>query len=400
VAAHSEPKREDIDLLAQVRSGAWLEAQTFPPLQYAVHGVIPEGLTLFVGPPKVGKSWLLLSVLLAVASGGDALGCIRTGKPQPVLYLALEDGDRRLQDRTRALLKDDPIPAGFHYLLRVGPGLVVATLRAWMERHPDTRLVVLDTLGKVIPPAASGQSSFERDYRIGGDLKRVADDYPGLGLLVIHHSRKMPSSDFVDAVSGTHGLAGSADTILVLSRDRHSEQGLLQVTGRDVEEAEYALQHLDGQWVMHGGSLVAARSAAESVRHEVRANDLGDVMRSIVTYVNGQPPDTVLTPGQVAAAIGHNADTVRRYLSRAADKGLLTKQGRGGYTSCAGVPSVPLSDSGNATLRTLGTAIALGTAVVLDALNDPLTCSACGLPMVEDFAGDGLHPGCATDRWP
>jgi RecA-family ATPase len=99
---------EDARLLAGLRDGAWLDAQEFPPLAYAVPEVIPEGSVLLVGPPKIGKSWLVLSIALAAAAGGRALG-IDIPK-RPVLYLALEDGDRRLQDRCRRLLAGDSIP--------------------------------------------------------------------------------------------------------------------------------------------------------------------------------------------------------------------------------------------------------------------------------------------------
>src|SRR5687768_13596808 len=85
------------DLLAALRTGAWLDAQTFPPLEYVVPGMIPEGLTLTVGAPKIGKSWMKLGMGLAVASGGYAFGHLRVDA-RPVLYLALEDGDRRMQE--------------------------------------------------------------------------------------------------------------------------------------------------------------------------------------------------------------------------------------------------------------------------------------------------------------
>src|SRR5215217_3565759 len=61
-------------LLATLRTGDWLDAQEFPPLTYAVPGLIPEGSVLLVGPPKIGKSWLVLTIALAAASGGKALG--------------------------------------------------------------------------------------------------------------------------------------------------------------------------------------------------------------------------------------------------------------------------------------------------------------------------------------
>jgi len=142
----SSDEDRDAELLAGVRDGAWLDQQVFPPLRYAVDGLIPEGLTILVGPPKAGKSWLILDLLLAVASGGAALGCIKAAPPRRVLYLALEDGNRRMQDRCRALLDKDGTPPLFNYKTRILPGTVLETIRAWTRRHPDTALVVIDTL--------------------------------------------------------------------------------------------------------------------------------------------------------------------------------------------------------------------------------------------------------------
>jgi RecA-family ATPase len=221
-------------LLAGLRNGAWLDAQDFPPLVYAVPGLIPEGSGLLVGPPKIGKSWLGLDVTLAAASGGRTLGIIVPRRP--VLYLALEDSDRRLQDRCRKLLRGDPIPREFQYLIRV-EGPVIDTIASWLDlQHDEPPLVILDTLGKVMPPALTGESSYQRDYRIGTTLKRIADEHAGMTLLTNHHDRKANADDFVDSVSGTHGLAGAADTVIVLTRSRHETSGLLRVTGRDVPE--------------------------------------------------------------------------------------------------------------------------------------------------------------------
>jgi hypothetical protein len=123
-------------LLAGLRNGVWLDKQVFPPLAYAIPGVIPEGSVLHIGAPKIGKSWLVLTFGLASASGGRALG-IKV-EQRPVLYLALEDGNRRLQDRSRKLLgPGEPIPPLFHYLTRVEPGRVIDTIAAWLERQYD-----------------------------------------------------------------------------------------------------------------------------------------------------------------------------------------------------------------------------------------------------------------------
>jgi hypothetical protein len=306
-------------LLAELKDGAWLDAQAFPPLTYAVPGLIPEGSVLLVGPPKIGKSWLVLSIALAAASGGRALG-VEVPR-RPVLYLALEDGDRRLQDRCRRLLADDPIPPEFEYKTQVEPGRVADTIAAWVHWQ-DEPLVILDTLGRVMPPALLGESSYQRDYRVGTALKRIVDEHPGMTLLVNHHDRKANAEDFVDAVSGTHGLAGVADTIIVLARDRQETLGKVKVTGRDVAEGEYAVYFGDGAvWELHGGDLEAAREKAQAMRATAGVSDR---MLDVVMYAYEHPEG--VRRGDVAEALDLDPRQASVYLSRAvaADRGLYT----------------------------------------------------------------------------
>jgi hypothetical protein len=326
-------------LLASLRDGAWLDAQEFPPLAYAVPEIIPEGSVLLVAPPKGGKSWLALSMALAAASGGRALG-IEVPK-RPVLYLALEDGHRRLQDRCRRLLAGDPIPPDFKYLTTVEPGRIVDTIGAWLHfKGGDPPLVILDTLGKVLPPTQLGESSYQRDYRVGSALKRIADSRPGMTLLVVHHDRKANADDFVDSVSGTHGLAGSADTIVVLSRDRHEISGLLKVTGRDVAEGEYAVLFKDGAvWELDGHDLAAAREKAQKVRATTRATaGASDRMLDVVLHAYQHPEG--VRRGDVAEALDLDPKVAGVYLARAVDAGRLQRAERGLYTPVTSVTSV------------------------------------------------------------
>jgi AAA domain-containing protein/putative AbiEi antitoxin of type IV toxin-antitoxin system len=314
------------DLLVGLRDGAWLDAQDFPPLRYAVPGVLPEGSVLLVGPPKIGKSWFVLSAGLAIATGGQMLG-IRIGEPRPVLLLALEDGDRRLQDRCRKLLAGEPIPKGLQYMTRIQPGRLLDTLASWLEVFGgDAPLVVLDTLGKVMPPAQLGESSYQRDYRIGSAIKRLADEYPGVTLLVNHHDRKAASEDFVDAVSGTHGLAGAADTIVVLARPRTEEDGVLKVTGRDVPEAEYAVRFVGGcGWELDGRSLTEAAANAAASR---ATTNLGDDSARVVKFVAEQGP---VRAAPVAQLLGVDVKRAGTYLGRLADSGRIVRLERGLY---------------------------------------------------------------------
>jgi AAA domain len=326
-------------LLATLRDGAWLDAQVFPPLSYAVPGLIPEGSVLLVGAPKIGKSWLVLAVGLAASDGGKALG-IDIPK-RPVLYAALEDGDRRLQDRCRRLLADDPIPPEFQYLTRIEPGRVGDTIAAWMHWHQQPPpLVILDTLGKVLPPTLPSETTYQRDYRVGTALKRIVDTYPGATLLVNHHQRKAGAEDFVDAVSGTAGLAGAADTVIVLSRDRQEAAGLLKVTGRDVAEGEYAVTFKDGAvWELDGHDLEVAREKAQKVRATTRATAAaGDRMLDVVLYAY-EHPDGVRR-GDVAKALKLEPSVAGVYLARAVDSGRLQRAERGLYTPVTSVTSL------------------------------------------------------------
>lgn len=373
-----EAPAED-DLLAGMITGDVLDQRVFPPVAWHVPGVIPEGFSLLVAAPKAGKSWLVLACGLAVATGGRALGALEVDE-RPVLYLALEDGERRLQERCRSLLYDAPIPPGVAFLTRtVRPGSTLATIEAYLERYGHDRpLIVLDTLGKVMPPALPGESSYSRDYRIGGALKRLVDDVPGSGLTVVHHDRKAASEDFVDSVSGTHGLAGSADTVIILGRDRNTSDGRLKVTGRDVPEGEYGMTlHGNGSWHLVGGDLQAAADAA--VQSRVTAG-VGDRLAEVIAFVGSNRGG--VRAGDVAEKLGMNPDQARVYLSRAFDAGRLSKPARGLYTPVTSVSSVtsgrfPIQNETQVTEVT------------------PLhPCSVCGQPMTADEPGQTTHEEC------
>lgn len=371
------------DLLAAIKTGAHLENTEFPPLSWAVPGLIPEGMGLFTGPPKVGKSWAVLSLGLAVATGGLALGKVPVGKPRPVLYFALEDGERRLKGRCRKLLGDGvKIPANLRYLTDATPNRVIPTIRAWLDAWAnDNPLVLLDTLGKVMPPALPGEGAYDRDYRIGGALKSTVDDNPGSTLMVVHHVRKMAGADWMDSTSGTNGLNGSADFTLNLSRDRNQDTGMLRVTGRDVVEAEYSVTTADGNWTLDGNDLNEAADKAQQGRNTA---NLGDRSSEIVGIVSEHPDG--IGPSAVGERLGITPSNATTYLRRLEDAGRIAKASRGRYTPVTSVTSVTLDglDDVNVTQVTDVTPV--------------LRCTVCSFPLPDSVAADGFttHPGCAA----
>lgn len=316
------------DPLVAMFNGAWLDAQEFPPLQFAVPGVIPEGFGLLVSPPKAGKSWLVCNIGLGCAAGGLALGHINVDM-RPVLYMALEDGQRRLQSRCRRIMCDQPIPAGIHFVTKAKPGAVIPMIDEFLRRHADDKpLLILDTLGKARPPRPAGTDLYAWDYAIGTQLKDAIDTAPGASLLVVHHTRKAESGDFVDSVSGSQGVAGSADFVLVLSRKRHSDDALLAVTGRDIAEGEYALKADSGLWRLDGTDLEAAAETADTKR---ATSGLGDAIIDVLNIV--RDAEDAVTPATVAAKLGIDPKTASKYLTRLDDRGDVIKAGRGKYVS-------------------------------------------------------------------
>ncbi|MGZ4563129.1 MAG: AAA family ATPase [Mycobacterium sp.] len=336
------------DPLTAMFNGAWLDTQVFPPLEYTVPGVIPEGFGLLVSPPKAGKSWLVCGIGLASASGGFALNSIKVDK-RPVLYLALEDGQRRLQSRCRHIMRGQPIPAGIHFITKSMPAEVIPMIRGFLQRHSGEKpLVILDTLGKARPPRPPGADLYAWDYAIGSQLKDTVDNSLGAALLVVHHTRKAESSDFVDSVSGSQGIAGSADFLLVLSRKRHSDEAVLSVTGRDIAEAEYALTTDGGLWRLDGATLAESANTAQTRRE---TKQLGDDTLEILDFVN-QRSET--RAADVAEKLGIDQHKARTYLSRLADSGRIQKTGRGIYKGVASVASVAFKED-NATHATVAT---------------------------------------------
>ncbi|GLK76714.1 hypothetical protein GCM10008171_19680 [Methylopila jiangsuensis] len=225
-----------------IRTAEELRRMVFPPVSYVVPGFIAEGCTVLAGAPKLGKSWFVLDVGLAVARGGFCLG--ETKCPQgDVLYLALEDNERRLQRRITKVLgvTFDEWPEGFTYATewpRSNEG-GVARIREWIATAKNPRLVIVDVLAMFRAPRNDKQSVYEGDYLAIKELQKIASD-TGCAIVIVHHVKKGGSDlDPFEEVSGTFGIMGAADAGLILRRT--SNGVTLYARGRDIEEAETAV---------------------------------------------------------------------------------------------------------------------------------------------------------------
>lgn len=275
------------------------------PARYAIDGYVCEGLNVFAGGQKKGKSWLAYSWAIAIASGGCAFGSIPVEKGS-VLYLALEDGPRRLRDRLIALLNGAEAPANLHLYHR-WPGADqggIPAIEEWLKDHPDTRMVIIDTMGRFRGGRAKNGDVFQQDYDFGARLKRLADDHR-LALVILHHLSKRQCDDPFDQVSGTIAVTASADATLLLQRQRGKDEATLFVTGRDVEEREMALL-----WTKETCAWTLAGSADEFKQSSQRKEIIELLQRM-----------GALKPAAIADELGKNRSTTKNLLRKMLEHG-------------------------------------------------------------------------------
>lgn len=240
-AKEPQAKTDVETVLGRIVTAQTILNTEYPEPKWAVKGLIPEGVTFIAGPPKLGKSIWVLNIAVAVAEGGKALSLFDVDQGS-VLYLALEDGPRRIQDRLRKLTKgqvSDRLEVVTEWP-RVNQGGLEA-IEAWIERHGDARLLIVDTL-KMLRPLATGRdrNAYDADYEAIQPLTKLASQR--VALVIVHHTRKALADDPLATVSGSYGLTGAADGVLVLARSRNKSNATLSVIGRDVEEQELALE--------------------------------------------------------------------------------------------------------------------------------------------------------------
>lgn len=296
-----------------------LLARVIPAAPFVVGDVVPQGLTVLAGRPKLGKSWLTLNVALAVAGGRPVLGR-ETGGPGSVLVLALEDGDRRLQSRLRLMLGAEPAPAGLSFAT-TWPALDEGgadALRRWADTATDPRMVIVDVLQRIRPKSKSGHL-YADDYSSVLPLKSIADDVGLSVICVTHVGKREASDDPFDAISATTGLIGACDHGLIL--DRNGTGVHLYGRGRDAPEIDLALRFdpACGSWSALGDADAVTRSDARN-----------SILRAL-RDAGGAP----MTPIEVAERAGITHDVAKKRLPAMAKAGEVEKFGPGSYVAVA-----------------------------------------------------------------
>ena len=216
-----------------------LQSAPYAPVPFLVDELLPEGLHILAGAPKIGKSWLALWLCLCVSQGQPLWNfAVTQGE---VLYLSLEDSYRRIQSRLFDLTEDAPPTLHFAILADTLKHGLEQQIEQFLTEHPATKLVVIDTLQRV--RSTGGDSNlYANDYQDVGLLKQLADRHH-IAILLIHHLRKLHDDDPMNMISGSTGLSGAADSTFVLQKSlRLANIASLHCTGRDIPDRTLKLE--------------------------------------------------------------------------------------------------------------------------------------------------------------
>jgi AAA domain len=266
----------------------------------------------------MGKSWMAFGLAIAVASGGVALGVKRVEQGD-ALYLSLEDSERRLHRRINKLASDAADLSRLHCVTEWKPadrgGL--EDLDAWLEDHPDTRLVVIDTLKRIRPHTSGRRNMYDDDYDAVQPFVPLADKHD-VALVLIHHLNQQSNPDDpFDWFSGSAGLVAAAEGILLFRRKRGDADAYLTIDGKDIEErAELAVKWdpLAATWTVIG---------------DAEAHRLSETRLAILRVV--EDADGPLGPTDVADALGQPVNTIKQRMHQMSKDGELRVESRGRY---------------------------------------------------------------------
>lgn len=268
-----------------------LSSADLPPLQWAVVGLLPAGLTIFAAPPKTGKSLACLALAAAVAADPTQTGTFPefwgfSVIPGDVLYVDLEDSKRRLLDRFEKMRLGRP--RRLEAVIKT-PGLddgLLLYLKEWIESKEAPRLIIIDTLARVKGKTGARENSYDADTRMLAPLQELAIE-KGVAILVVTHLKKAgggaaPDDPF-ERIMGSNGQFGVADSAWLISGKRNAEEMTFSATGRDIDalELKITLDRASLRWKLLGTSEALEE---QRIRSEYNANPIVVTLRQLTTY--------------------------------------------------------------------------------------------------------------------
>lgn len=267
----------ETELVLSAISGAKLMDLEFMPQEFVVRGLLPKGLSILGGAPKIGKSWLMLELALRVANGEPMWGM--ETKQGTVLYYCLEDTLKRIQQRLYCITEN----GSDNLLFETATGTLATNLEEeillYIKKHPDMSLIIIDTFQMV--RGNKGDPSYGSDYDDIQKLKRISDSQ-NVAILLVHHLRKMGDRDPVNKLSGTTGISGAVDCVYILDKSARLEDvATLTCTGRDIQQRELELRFDQTNCVWN---MISDNAEDETKKLPQEMNAFVDFMKHIRFY--------------------------------------------------------------------------------------------------------------------
>jgi len=295
-----------------------IQTMELKPINWIIEDLIPEGLGILAGRPKIGKSWLALNLGLAIAQGGTALGLFNANANK-VLYIPYEDNYRRLKDRINKIMcveyqREAPVnlvyPNDCDFPKLNDTGL--ETLKKILDEDDSIKFVVIDTLGRAIVRSNKRNANpYQDEYDFGAALQKIAIQ-KCISILLVHHTTKAKYDDIYDSVLGTTGLTASPDLLMMLYKDQNKY--MLSLTGRDIEEKDYVMDFDDCLWNVD--------SETSQLRTTPEREKILELLK------DSEKP---LTTGKIASLLNKSNQNISNILGKMVNEGLLKNEKYGVY---------------------------------------------------------------------
>ena len=273
-----------------------------PPI---IDGLLYGGAYILAGAPKIGKSFLVAQIAYHISTGKKLWEYeVHQGT---VLYLALEDDYQRIQSRMFMMygVEDSSNLYFATAANKIGNGLD-EQLEFFINEHPDTKLIIIDTMQKIREVGGEAYS-YASDYEIIGRLKQFADKHC-ICVLIVHHTRKQPAGDTFEMISGTTGLLGCADgSLLMQKKKRTALEATIDVVGRDQQDQILYLSKDPNTQIWN----------LDRTETELHREPPDPVLEAVARLVTSEKPEWIGSPSELAEALntGMAANALTKYLN-------------------------------------------------------------------------------------
>jgi hypothetical protein len=273
-----------------------------PPI---IDGLLYGGAYILAGAPKIGKSFLVAQIAYHISTGKKLWEYeVHQGT---VLYLALEDDYQRIQSRMFMMygVEDSSNLYFATAANKIGNGLD-EQLEFFINEHPDTKLIIIDTMQKIREVGGEAYS-YANDYEIIGRLKQFADKHC-ICVLIVHHTRKQPAGDTFEMISGTTGLLGCADgSLLIQKKKRTALEATIDVVGRDQQDQILYLSKDPNTQIWN----------LDKTETELHKEPPDPTLEAVARLVTSEQQEWTGSPSELAEALntGMAANALTKYLN-------------------------------------------------------------------------------------